>query len=114
MPQRRKRVIILCTRKDLGILPAEIYPPLITPNDDHQITAHDAIFDLEDIDCSETAKYTSDYVSEFLKYLKGDHSIDTYFEKVKDPRGVLNSACPDYLSEDQDDDTESTIQLTMF
>ena len=39
-PQRRKRVIILCTRKDLSVLPTDLFPGYITPNLDRQTTAY--------------------------------------------------------------------------
>ena len=82
VPQRRKRVIILCTRKDIGVLPSEIFPKEITPNENSQITAYETIFDLEQITCSEDAKYNSIYESEFTKYLKHKVSIDTYLDNV--------------------------------
>ena len=84
IPQRRKRVIILCTRKDIGVLPSEIFPSEITPNEDAQITAYETIFDLEQVACSEEARYNSGYESEFTQYLKHKISIDTYFNKIRD------------------------------
>lgn len=84
-PQRRKRVIILCTRKDLGILPADIFPPTITPSPDSQTTAYQTIFDLEQVDCSETAKYSSGYRSDILQYFKDEISIEELFSRSKNP-----------------------------
>ena len=86
VPQRRKRVIILCTRKDLGVLPSDIFPAEVTPNDDKQITAYETIFDLEQVACSEDAKYNSGYESEFTKYLKHKISVDTYLNNIQDNR----------------------------
>lgn len=84
VPQRRKRVIILCIRKDIGITPTEIFPQAITPNFDKQVNAYETIYDLDDIECSEFAKYSSSYSSSILQYLKGEISIDAFFEKVSD------------------------------
>lgn len=86
VPQRRKRVIILCTRKDLGVLPADLFPSPITPNIDHQVTAHDTISDLENVPCSEHAVYASKYSSPILKFLKGEISADDYLDDIKKTR----------------------------
>lgn len=93
VPQRRKRVIILCTRKDLNVTPSDLYPDPITPNDENQITAHETIFDLEKIECSETAKYNSSYSSLMLRYLKGEISADRYVEEVREQHVVINERC---------------------
>lgn len=103
VPQRRKRVIILCTRKDIGVLPSEIFPKEITPNEDSQITAYETIFDLEQIPCSETAKYCSIYESEFTKYLKKKISIDTYFDSVSNYLQDKNSG--------KDDDSYTSVYI---
>lgn len=84
VPQRRKRVIILCTRKDIGVTPAEIFPEPITPNDNQQITAYETIFDLEKIECSERAKYGSEYTSPIIRYFKHNIGEDEYFEAITD------------------------------
>lgn len=101
VPQRRKRVIILCTRKDLGILPSELYPGVITPNLDRQVTARETIYDLERVQCAENARYSCDYSSPMLHYLKHEISIDSYLAKVTDPRGTIESAL-DALDEEND------------
>lgn len=90
VPQRRKRVFILCTRKDLGVMPADIFPFPITPNPDRQISAYETIFDLEQVDCSETARYDSDYRSNILQYFKDDISIEEYVRKSTDDRSNLS------------------------
>lgn len=82
-PQKRKRVIILCVRKDLGLKPDDIYPETITPAEDKQTTVKETIADLEKIDCSDHAVYISDYTSPFLGYLKNESSIDAYLNTVK-------------------------------
>lgn len=84
VPQRRKRVIILCTRKDINVLPKDIYPEPITPNNDRQITAYETIYDLENVDCSEVAKYTSNYTSYMLQFLKGEIGTEEYAKLVTD------------------------------
>lgn len=83
VPQKRKRVIILCTRKNLDILPSDIYPQPITPNEEGQATAQDAIYDLENVECSETAVYNSSYSSAILKFLKKEISAETYINLMR-------------------------------
>ena len=115
VPQRRKRVIILCTRKDIGIMPAELFPEPVTPNDDHQITAYEAIYDLEQVECSEKARYGSSYTSPFLRYLKHSSSIDDYLDSVADPRGII--ACHSLDTDDDgvaSDKQAKAIQLSLF
>lgn len=90
VPQRRKRVIILCTRKDLNILPCELFPEPITPNSDKQITAYETIFDLEGVACNDDAKYISPYSSSILEYLKGKITAEEYSKMVADYRGGIN------------------------
>jgi site-specific DNA-cytosine methylase len=105
-PQRRKRVIILCTRKDIGILPSDIFPSTITPNPDRQITAYETIFDLENVVCEDSAKYNSSYHSNILDYLKDEISIEEYVKRSIDSRGDLRKD-----SSDTDDDE---MQLSLF
>ena len=95
VPQRRKRVIILCTRHDLDVMPSDLYPDILTPNLDRQVTAKETIYDLESISCAENARYGSEYTSLMLRYLKHDISIDEYLEKITDTRGVLEEAALD-------------------
>jgi len=89
VPQRRKRVIILCTKKELNILPSDIYPSPITPNMDKQATTYDAMFDLEGVECSETAKYSSTFSSPILKFLKYEITADEYLSKMLDQREAV-------------------------
>jgi DNA-cytosine methyltransferase len=88
-PQRRKRVIILCTRKDISFLPKDIYPEPITPNDDRQITAYETMYDLENVGCSEDAKYESSYSSSILQFLKGKNKAEEYVKSITDEHRVL-------------------------
>ena len=93
-PQRRKRVIILCTRKDIGIKPADLFPTEVTPNPDRQVSAYETIFDLERVECSENAKYNSDYRSDIIQYFKDEISIEEYVDRSTDPRGNLQISDP--------------------
>lgn len=107
VPQRRKRVIILCTRKELGIKPADIFPNEITPNPNQQISAYETIFDLEQVECSETAMYASDYKSNILQFLKDEISAEEYITRsmdVKDDTNIGNDS-------DVDDSSYNTIAL---
>ena len=90
VPQRRKRVIILCTKKELNILPSDIYPTAITPNMDKQATAYDTMFDLENVECSENTKYSSMFSSPILQFLKHKITADEYLEKMLDERDALS------------------------
>ena len=100
VPQKRKRVIILCTRKDLGVLPGDIYPQALTPSEDAQITARDTIYDLESVECSENAMYNSSYSSTILKFFKKEISASDYIDLIRDNRGVSPTN-----DEDFEDDT---------
>ena len=111
VPQRRKRVIILCTRKDLEVMPSDLYPDIITPNIDRQVNAKETIYDLEKVQCAEDARYCSDYTSPILQYLKHEISIDDYLEQVLDSRGVLNEHFPD-AEEDDGEETEEVCSNT--
>ena len=114
VPQRRKRVIILCTRKDIGVLPSEIFPKEITPNEDSQITAYETIFDLEQVVCSENARYNSSYESEFTQYLKHKLSIDTYLNKIQDNGEKINTSENTLEYESVFIDNKKPVQLSLF
>jgi DNA (cytosine-5)-methyltransferase 1 len=81
-PQKRKRVIILCIRKDLKISPSDVYPKPITPEEENQITVKDTIFDLENVECSESARYVSDYSSPIIKFFKGEFGAEEYCKTI--------------------------------
>ena len=91
VPQKRKRVIILCVRKDLEILPKDLYPEFITPNEDRQISAFETIADLESLDCTTGVKYTSKYSSPLIKFFKNELTASKYFDLVKDERGFISA-----------------------
>lgn len=70
VPQKRKRVIIICVRNDIEVLPQELFPVPTTPTENEQITAYDAISDLESIECGENVKYNNNKISNYIKTLK--------------------------------------------
>lgn len=78
VPQKRKRVIIICTREDINVFPSELFPPPITRNERSQVTAKETIYDLDDVNCEETAKYTSTYTSDIIRFFKGKISYEDY------------------------------------
>lgn len=69
VPQKRKRVIIIATRNDINVVPADLFPDKTTVGADKQITAENALKDLENVECSTDSKYGSTYTSPFTKYL---------------------------------------------
>lgn len=108
-PQRRKRVIILCTRKDIGVLPSDLFPAEITPNSDSQITAYETIFDLEQVECSDTAAYNSGYQSDILQYFKDQISIEEYISCSTDSRDNLNMIEAS-ISDEEDSDADANAE----
>ena len=72
VPQKRNRVIIICTREDLNVNPEKLFPDKLTPNVNDQVTARDAISDLEDIPCTADAVYLDeDVLSNYAKEMRG-------------------------------------------
>ena len=90
VPQRRKRVIIICTRQDLGIDPGELFPSPITVNS-NQVTARDTIADLENVECGENAKYSATDESEILKFFKGTISYEEYVFRMTSVDNAIGS-----------------------
>lgn len=82
VPQKRKRVIILCVRSDLKILPGELFPEKITEKEVNQITAKETIYDLENVPCDIESKYSSVYSSNMIKYLREQISIKEYIDSL--------------------------------
>jgi len=89
VPQRRNRVIILCTRKDINVPPKDLFPEPTTPNTDRQITAFETISDLENIPCDDNAKNHSNYSSPILQFLKKEITAHEYIQSIRDERGEL-------------------------
>lgn len=81
VPQKRKRVIIICTRKDIQISPSVLFPTPITIDEEKQVTARETIFDLETVACGEAAKYATVEESDILEFFKGKLSYEEYVRK---------------------------------
>lgn len=79
VPQKRKRVIIICVRKDLNILPEDVFPKPTTEKEDDQVTAYDAISDLEIVECGENVKYSKKKCSSYIEMLKSTYK---YIKKI--------------------------------
>lgn len=80
VPQKRKRVIIICTRNDVEVAPGELFPKPITPEEFNQVTAGDTIADLETVPCDDNAKYVGGYSSDILKFFKGEITYEEYVD----------------------------------
>lgn len=85
VPQKRKRVIIICTRKDICISPDELYPEPITEDESSQVTARETIADLETVPCDDNAKYVDFNESDILEFFKGEITYEEYI-KQKTPK----------------------------
>jgi DNA (cytosine-5)-methyltransferase 1 len=109
VPQKRKRVIILCVRKDLEVLPKDLYPDFITPNDDRQITAYDTIADLENIECSTGVQYIQVHTSPLIKFFKKEISVSDYLSTVKDERGIVSESIDDLDDDNEESDLEAEL-----
>lgn len=83
VPQNRKRVIIVCVRKDINVMPEDLYPEELIKNQNNFISTYEAISDLEDIECSENATYKREPKSFFAKFVRGKISIDEYISIYK-------------------------------
>ena len=78
VPQKRKRVIIICTRKDIGVVPGALFPTPITAEESSQVTARETIADLETVPCDDTAKYVDCDSSDILEFFKGHITYEEY------------------------------------
>lgn len=78
VPQKRKRVIIICTRNDMEVTPGELFPEPITSEESNQVTTRDTIADLETVPCDDNAKYVEGYSSDILEFFKGHITYEEY------------------------------------
>lgn len=78
VPQKRKRVIIICTRNDIGVVPGALFPTPITAEESSQVTARETIADLETVPCDDTAKYVDCDSSDILEFFKGHITYEEY------------------------------------
>lgn len=78
IPQKRKRVIIICTRNDMDVDPRELFPKPITAEEFNQVTARETIADLENVPCDDTAKYVEGDGSDILEFFKGHITYEEY------------------------------------
>lgn len=91
VPQKRKRVIIICTRKDLKCVPAELFPAPTTKEENEKISVFQAISDLENISCGEEVLYNASKRSNFVKMLQNEISYKDFIktlanEKKEEPK----------------------------
>jgi DNA (cytosine-5)-methyltransferase 1 len=82
VPQKRKRVIMICVRKDLDIHPSELYPAPVTTDEATQLTAHMTISDLEKVECGDGAKYNDAGYSNLVAMLKGEIPLDIFLHDI--------------------------------
>ena len=68
--------------KRISIKPDECYPSSIIV-DDYNNSTRNAISDLEDIECSDVAKYTKVPTSLYVKMLKKKITFDEFLEKME-------------------------------
>lgn len=80
IPQKRKRVIIIGVRKDLGLSPDTLFPDTNTTEDVDKISVKDAIYDLEDVKTDKNSYYTSDPTSMYSKLLRGSIAASEYID----------------------------------
>lgn len=100
VPQKRKRVIIICVRKDISVQPRELYPVPVTADAEAQITAHMTISDLEKVECGDSARYDDSEYSDFVAMLKGEMPPDTFLS------GLSKSGTAHIINE--------PVQLSLF
>ena len=89
VPQKRKRVIVICTRNDIGVSPEELFPVAVTADTSFQVTARETIADLASVPCDDTARYVDFDESDILKFFKGKLSYEEYINlKTSDGIGT--------------------------
>jgi len=88
VPQKRKRVIMICVHKDVNVPPSELFPKPISTDTESQVTAHMTISDLENVACDDNATYNDTEYSDYVAMLKGEVSSEIFlgeFQKSKKP-----------------------------
>ena len=80
VPQKRKRVIIICVRNDIEILPESLFPVQLTKENERQITARETISDLENVPCSDEAVYSMLSCSNIGKLLRHEITYKQYVD----------------------------------
>ncbi|NLV82439.1 MAG: DNA (cytosine-5-)-methyltransferase, partial [Synergistaceae bacterium] len=83
VPQKRKRVIIICTRNDLNLKPTDLFPLPLTSEPINQITARETIGDLENVECGNSACYLQTTETDIVKLFKGKIDYATYLSRSR-------------------------------
>ena len=83
VPQRRKRVIIICTKKGLDFEPSQLFPEIITSDEKSKTTAFQAIGDLENVPCGDDIIYKAESQSDFVKTLEGKIPYSAFIKSIK-------------------------------
>ncbi len=78
VPQKRKRVIIICVRNDIKITPDQLFPEKTTRQPQDQITAREALVDLAPITCGEHVFYGQPGAASLSDYAKQMRGILKY------------------------------------
>lgn len=89
VPQKRKRVIIICTKKELNISPDYLFPKAITTNPDYQVSAKDTIFEFDRIEPSEHAVYNISEEFDIVKVFKEKISYADFVETHTEPEQAV-------------------------
>lgn len=83
VPQRRKRVIVICTKKELPYSPENLFPDVLTKDESAKITVFQAIGDLENIPCNDDIFYKAETQSDFVKVLEGNLSYPKFLRNIE-------------------------------